>query len=234
MNQYVRLEETFRKLKAACQKETCLQSYPGIIKMIITPIKEQCGIEITQEEVDNYLIEQDVLRKENGILLPTYSGHEDAGLFYHKKRGYILCPWESQIFFLEHIRKLIASRSDEYTLALLDDNLLSQSIDVLCQARKLQTEERNGYFSFRLPDKMGKVYQVFQFVGIDENGYETLRGCPEDLMPTEMTLPQIRAKWYQMARMRRFGEYVFEGYLMNGTYLKLFLRLEDLKNKLKY
>lgn len=52
-------------------------------------------------------------------------------------------------------------------------------------------------------------------------------------MPTDMTLPQIRRKLFLMERMQRFGDGNFYNYLVDGTYLKLFLRIQDLKAKLE-
>lgn len=124
-----------------------------------------------------------------------------------------------------------------YILDDLDRKELQKYIDLLCRNRKTQwhpMEERpSGVYAMGYPEYPEGLFGIFCLLGHDYDYRFTMENWPNNLLPTDMDIWQIRTALTYLQRAERFCDGAIAGAMDDGTLLKLMLRLEDLLNAYK-
>lgn len=116
----------------------------------------------------------------------------------------------------------------------LDHKELYQCIDLLCRNRKAEwhpmEKQANGIYVMGHPEYPEDLYDIFGLLGHDYDYRLEIEKWPENLLPTDMDIWQIRTALTYLARAERFCTGAIAGAMDDGTLLKLLLRLEDILN----
>lgn len=174
---------------------------------------------------------------------------DNSGKIYCKKAGHVM------YFNLEKMEWDMASCSDEkwgntdvmqitekqamlrlegQILDNLDREELHKYIELLCQNRQIgwgsEKEQSNLAFlqgDYHYPPDL---YNIFGILGSDHEYRFHMATWPENLLPTDMNLWQIRTALTYIVEEERFNEDIIAHAADDGTLLKLLLRLDDLLN----
>lgn len=236
MKKSEQLAAAFSQLRDGENPRMYIRSYYTFVIKAATTISQAAGIELKADRIHAWLVEQGYLEKKDGILTPTEEGREE-GLLLVRRSNHdgpymaLVLRYEGVAFVLHQIRQILCRMDDNYRLLLLREEKLDTVIDLLQRVNITFADTPYGKQS-RINVDLSPFHDLMHRIGVDENGYENKKSWPEDLTIGQMSLTQIRSYLFILARAQRFGDFVFEGNLMNGTYLAIVQRLKVLKEKL--
>jgi len=139
---------------------------------------------------------------------------------------------------LDQIMEITEAQALEQLQACLLDGLdkkeLQKYIDLLCRNRKINwhpmEKQANGIYAMGYPEYPEGLLDIFDLLGPDYDYRLETEEWPENLLPTDMNIWQIRTALTYIIRANRFCEGIIAHAVDDGTLLKLMLRLEDLLN----
>lgn len=181
---------------------------------------------------------------------------DNSGKIYWRKAGYVVYfdlekkNWDmvdssDESGAAEHLvpeKTDVTQISEEQAMLRLEgqilDNLdreeLHKYIELLCQNRQIgwSPEVEQSSLAFLQGDYHYPpgLYDIFGILGSDHEYRFHMATWPENLLPTDMNLWQIRTALTYIVEEERFGEDIIAHAADDGTLLKLLFRLDDLLN----
>lgn len=181
---------------------------------------------------------------------------DNSGKIYCKKAGHVMyfnlekMEWDmascsDEKWAAEHLipgNTDVTQITEEQAMLRLEgqilDNLdreeLHKYIELLCQNRQIgwgpEVEQSGLAFlqgDYHYPPGL---YSIFGILGSDHGYRFHMASWPENLLPTDMDLWQIRTALTYIVEEERFDEDIIAHAADDGTLLKLLLRLDDLLN----
>lgn len=116
----------------------------------------------------------------------------------------------------------------------VDRKRLCEYINLLCQNREAEwhpmEKQNNGIYVMGYPEYPEGLFGIFTMLGFDDDYRMGMKEWPENLLPTDMDIWQIRTALTYLQIAERFCTGAIAEAMDDGTLLKLLLRLEDLLN----
>ncbi len=127
--------------------------------------------------------------------------------------------------------KALDNEIERRCLGILDGKALRNSIEEIRTAREVQWhggQQQDGVFVLPHPGYPSGIWNALELLGWDYEYLDHYDKYCKDVLPSEMSVRQIQTMMTYMFRGEKFCDGFIGGYLENGTFLKLLLRLDDL------
>jgi len=175
---------------------------------------------------------------QNGTIFRKHKDFLDRRIFREfdtEEKAWKYADWE---MYQDQITEMTEAQAMERLQACLLDGLdpkeLHQYIELLCRNRKIDwhpmEKQANGIYVMGYPEYPEGLLDMFELLGPDYDYRFEIEAWPENLLPTDMDIWQIRTALTYIIRANRFCEGIIAHAVDDGTLLKLMLRLEDLLN----